>query len=159
MPSYTDVEEVRRVLAPEVTASGSGESAAELSDEDINNSIERISARINTFLARQYRLPLPEPVPDVLRDIATDIVAYDITLSFYGSVDISDDDPVIRRYRDARGMLGQLSTGLLVLDLPTDEITDDPVVINPPGFPESLPGLHYRFVRALPSDLYPGGHP
>lgn len=135
---YTDKDKVRHILAPDGETEGT---AASLSDEEINATIARVDGRIDMFLTRRYSVPLVGPVPEVIEDIATTIAAYDLTLSYYKSTDITDQDPVIRRYRDARGMLGQLSTGLLVLDLPgADTTIDDPVVINPPSPPERLPG-------------------
>jgi phage gp36-like protein len=134
---YTDIDTVRLVLAPDGDPDGT---AASLSDETINEAIERVGNRVDTFLARRYTLPIPAPIPAILKDLATDIAAYDLTLAYYKSTDITDQDPVIRRYRDARGMLGQLSTGLLILDLPGDETIDDPVVINPPEYRPCSPG-------------------
>lgn len=154
MAAYTEWETVRDVLAPDGDLDGT---AASLGQVMIEEAIERISARIDTFLTRRYSVPLIDPVPGIIHDIATDIAAYDLTLSYYKGVDIQDADPVIRRYRDARGMLGQLSTGLLVIDVPgADTTVDDPIVINPPGYPGSLPSPGYLtawVVREIP----PGG--
>lgn len=131
--AYTDRDTVRNVLAPDGVTDGT---AASLSDEDIDEAIGRVSNRVDTFLTRRYAVPLADPVPGIIRDIATDIAAYDLTLAYYKGVDISDQDPVIRRYRDARGMLGQLGTGLLVITVPgADTTIDDPVVINPEPAP------------------------
>lgn len=146
---YTDRDKVRHVLAPDGEYVGT---AASLSDEQLDEIIDRVDSRVDVFLNRRYNLPIL-PVPTILMDIATDIAAYDVTLAYYKGTDLSDQDPVIRRYRDARGMLGQLSTGLLVLDLPeVDEGSlDDPVVINPAE--HSCPGdLHYVLVREVPRD-------
>lgn len=147
---YTDRDTVRQVLAPDGVTDGT---AASLEDADIDEAITRISNRIDTFLTRRYSVPIPEgSVPGIIKDIATDIAAYDLTLAYYKGVDISDQDPVIRRYRDARGMLGQLSTGLLVIDVPgADETVDDPVVVNPPEYRPSSPGpgLEWSIVREV----------
>lgn len=133
--AYTDRDAVRGVLAPDGVEDGT---AASLGDSEVDEAIDRVSARIDTFLRRRYTVPLADPAPDIIRDIATDIAAYDLTLSYYKTTDITDQDPVIRRYRDARGMLGQLSTGLLVLDVAAADTTaDDPVVINPEPQPSS----------------------
>lgn len=142
---YTDVDKVRQILAPDGVTEGT---AASLEDIELQATIDRVQSRIDMFLTRRYSVPLADPVPEVVEDIATTIAAYDATLSYYKSTDISDQDPVIRRYRDARGMLGQLGTGLLVLDLPgADTTIDDPVVINPEPQPGS-PGLGFE-VRVI----------
>jgi phage gp36-like protein len=136
---YTDVDSVRAVLAPDGVTDGT---AASLSDEVFTETIERVSNRVDTYLARRYRLPIPEPVPSILKDLATDVAAYDLTLSYYKSTDISDMDPVVRRYRDARAILTQLSSGLMNLNMPGDGdwVTDDPIVINPSEYRPCSPG-------------------
>jgi phage gp36-like protein len=151
---YTTREKVRQVLAPDGVTTGT---AASLEDGDVDEAIERISARIDTFLTRRYSVPLADPVPDIVQDIATDIAAYDLTLAYYKGTDISDQDPVIRRYRDARGMLGQLSTGLLVIDVPgADTTIDDPIVVNPPEYPGGLPASG-QIVALVIREIPPGG--
>lgn len=146
---YTDKDTVRNVLAPDGVQDGT---AASLDDGDINEAIERVSSRVDVFLGQRYAVPIPDgSVPGIIRDITTDIAAYDLTLAYYKGVDISDQDPVIRRYRDARGMLGQLSTGLLLLDLPPKDasVSDDPIVINPPLQGSPPQGLEWRVVREV----------
>ncbi len=145
--AYTDRDTVRQVLAPDGVTEGT---AASLEDSDIDEAIERVSNRVDTFLTRRYTVPLADPVPGIIRDIATDIAAYDLTLAYYKGTDITDQDPVVRRYRDARGMLGQLGTGLLVIDVPgADTTVDDPVVINPEEYrPRSPgPGFEVKVIR------------
>jgi phage gp36-like protein len=140
--AYTDRDTVRQVLAPDGVTEGT---AASLEDSDIDEAIERVSNRVDTFLTRRYTVPLADPVPGIIRDIATDIAAYDLTLAYYKGTDITDQDPVVRRYRDARGMLGQLGTGLLVIDVPgADQTIDDPVVINPEEYQPRSPGLGFE---------------
>lgn len=144
---YTTRDAIRNVLAPDGVTDGT---AASLEDGDLDEIIDRVGGRVDVFLNRRYQTPLTEPVPSIIGDIATDIAAYDATLAYYKGVDISDQDPVIRRYRDARGILGQLGTGLLILDLPgADQTMDDPIVVNPPPYPGPLPssGLEWRVVR------------
>lgn len=148
---YTDWETVANVLAPDGDTDGT---AASLGQEDIEEAIRRVSSRVDTFLAMRYTTPIPdELVPGIIKDITTDIAAYDLTLAYYKGTDISDQDPVIRRYKDARGMLGQLSTGLLIIDVPglTDTTRDDPVVYNPVLPVQCSPphGLEWRVVREI----------
>lgn len=151
---YTDRDKVRRVLAPDGVTDGT---AASLEDSDLDEIIARVDARVDVFLNRRYSTPLAEPIPEIIEDIATDIAAYDATLAYYKGTDISDQDPVIRRYKDARGMLGQLSTGLLIIDVAeADSTVDDPIVVNPAPYPGPLPssGLEWFVVRQVPPGCY-----
>lgn len=147
--AYTSRDKVRTVLAPDGVTDGT---AASLDDPTLDEIIERVDSRIDLYLNRRYTVPVAEPVPVILSDIATDIAAYDATLAYYQGTDITEQDPVIRRYRDARGMLGQLSTGLLELEIPgADTSIDDPVVINPPTHrPRSpQPGFEVKIIREI----------
>jgi phage gp36-like protein len=152
--SYTTVERVRRALAPEIEGDDpeatpdQGTSAAALSDPKLQEFVDAADRKVDLFVGQRYTLPLAEPVDPILEDLATAVAAYEATLAFYGSTDIQDDDPVIRRYKDARGILGQLSTGLLKLT--TAEVplgTDDPIVINPVPRDIEYNPLYYRLVR------------
>lgn len=151
--SYTTVGRVRRALAPEISGDDpeatpdQGTSAATLSDEKLEEFIATAERRVDLFIGQKYVLPLAEPVDPILGDLATAVAAYEATLAFYGSTDIQEDDPVIRRYKDARGMLGQLSTGLLRLQVTETIVSDEPVVYNRVlEEPECSP-VWYRFVR------------
>jgi phage gp36-like protein len=151
--AYTDRDAVRAVLAPDGVTDGT---AASLEDDDLDTIIERVDSRIDLFLRARYPVPLTDPIPEVINDIATDIAAYDATLAYYKGTDLSDQDPVIRRYRDARGMLGQIGTGLLILDVPNADTTiDDPVVVNPDPYPGSLPSPG-QIVALVVREIPPG---
>jgi len=153
---YTTAERVRHALAPEIDGADpeatpdQGTSAAALSDQKLDEFIAIAQRRVDLFVGQRYTLPLQDPVDPVLGDLATAVAAYEATLAFYGSTDIQDEDPVIRRYRDARGILGQIATGLVTIQVPEVVTLDDPVVYNRDDVlvdhcgPEAV---WYRFVR------------
>lgn len=144
---YTDRDRVRHVLAPDGILDGT---AASLGDPEIDEGIARVESRVDTYLRRFYTVPLVEPVPAIVRDLTTDLAAYDLTLAYYKSTDISDQDPVVRRYRDARDLLNSLASGVLVLDVLEEDTTtdDDPVVYNPEPMPRSPEyGFEVKVIR------------
>lgn len=108
MAPYTTPEDIRKLLDP-AGEQGPG-SAASLDDIELQKAADRAEAEINARLSGRYSVPLIDP-PLIVGRIATDLAAYDATLSFYGSTDISDDDPVIRRYRDSKYLLMDISVG------------------------------------------------
>lgn len=85
-------------------------SAASLTDPQLQEAADRTEAEINARLSGRYSVPFIDP-PVIIKRIATDLAAYDATLSFYGSTDITDEDPVIRRYRDSKYLLMDISVG------------------------------------------------
>lgn len=107
--SYTDPTKIRQLLDPAGNA-GSG-SAASLEDPILQGAADRASSEVNSRLGGRYRVPFPAPYPDLVVRIATDLAAYDATLSFYGSTDITDTDPVVRRYKESMQLLIDISAG------------------------------------------------
>lgn len=85
-------------------------SAASLTNLQLQEAVDRAEAEINARLSGRYSVPFIDP-PVIIKRIATDLAAYDATLSFYGSTDITDEDPVIRRYRDSKYLLMDISVG------------------------------------------------
>lgn len=109
MASYTTPDKIRAVLDPLDT--GDAGSAAALEDPILQGAADRASSEVNARLGSRYTVPIAEPWPDVLVTIATDLAAYDATLSHYQSVDITDEDPVVRRYRNSRFLLLDIAAG------------------------------------------------
>lgn len=103
--AYTDFATLRKVLDPKNT----GGTAADLEDEHLTEAIQRASNEIDTRLAARYSVPF-DPVPDVLGTIAVNLAAYDATLAYYRGVDLSDQDPVVLRYRGSMALLKDLQS-------------------------------------------------
>lgn len=108
MASYTTPALVRQLLDP-AGEQGAG-SAASLTDELLQSSADRATAEVNARLSGRYSVPFIV-VPDLVQTIATDLAAYDATLSFYGSTDITDQDPVVRRYAESKQLLMDIAMG------------------------------------------------
>jgi phage gp36-like protein len=127
---YVDHREVRRLLDPLETRAGS---ANELDDDQLTASIDRATQEIDARLSSRYSTPFADPVPPLVAAICLDLAAYDATLTYYGSVDLTDRDPVVLRYQRSIRMLTDLAKGGANLELAPDAGTSaqfDPLVIN-----------------------------
>jgi phage gp36-like protein len=125
---YCSPIDVRNALTP---GAGSQDisTAANLTDEQINDAIEQADSRINGYLPSGYTVPtvtlenaLVVAVPPI-RYWSRDIAAYLATLTFKRNKNVPADEPVRLRYDDAMAEL------LLVLkgqfELPTDATAED----------------------------------
>jgi phage gp36-like protein len=121
---YTTPAEVRALLTP-----GGGDApmpeengtAATMSNADLQEQIELAEAYIDSRLSTHYAIPLPEPIPLLIKQVAAAMAAWHATLSYRQSADIEFNDPVSHRYRWAQQVLNELESGKSEL-YPTPEV-------------------------------------
>lgn len=109
MADYCDVASVR--LALNITSDGSIAensiwSAAGLTDEQIGDAIQEAMVVVDSYVTVDA-----DAVPGRIKYLTRSIAAYYATLSFRVSKDLTDTDPVIRRYNSAMDLLKGLRTG------------------------------------------------
>lgn len=97
--------------------------AADLSNEQLTDAIAEADAMIDSYLSRFYAVPVaesgsPAAVPHPIDYWSRNIAAYNATLSFRGSQDFADQDPVARRYNATVEALKAVSAGAVGLNLP-----------------------------------------
>lgn len=119
--AYSTAVDVREALSP--TQGGApGQTAAGLSDEQINDAIAEADSIIDGFVGGSY---VTTPVPPIVHFWSRDIGAYLATLTWRKSNDITDDDPVVRRYQLALLQLQGIAKGTVTVPLP-----DPPAVVT-----------------------------
>src|SRR4051812_49652477 len=99
--------------------------AADLSDEALLDAIAEADATIDSFIGRFYTTPVPvddaNKIPHPIDYWSRNIAAYNATLTFRGSQDISNDDPVTRRYTATMEALRAVNQGSAQLSLGLNE--------------------------------------
>lgn len=123
--AYTTVESVKSVLLGSPDEEGG--SAVELDNSQIQYEIDSVQADINATLNRRYKLPFDSPdddaVPQIIRQIATDIAAYASDLNYRKGREYDNQNmPVPLRYQRAQTLLENLRTGTITLDWPRADI-------------------------------------
>lgn len=126
MSGYTTPEAVRLALVPSSTGavpSPPSNTAADLSDEQLQNAIDEASSQIDSYIGRFYTVPVasiggatPPPIDFWARNIA----AYNASLSYRGSQDFPDTDPVARRWKATMDALNLVATGKATLNIPSN---------------------------------------
>jgi phage gp36-like protein len=139
--AYSTVADVRLVLEGFNDPNESPDpdyTPALLSDAQIEYEISNADEEINAILRRRYAVPLPTPVPEVLKNLSVDIAAALCDMTFRGSREYASVlAPARLRYERARLILDRISTG----DYPLynegegpEQVGDTSIVINPyPG--------------------------
>lgn len=117
--SYTDPNSLRLLLTRDPTAPEG--TAAELADVTLQIAIDTACAYIDASLANRYAVPFPDPPPALIVQLALAMAAYHADTMHRQSVDIGNDDPVLRRHNWAVGVLNAIAEG--VLDLPDTQAT------------------------------------
>lgn len=150
---YTDVTQVREAASPTGTVDNVANTAGSLDDAQLQALIEEAQGVVDGYVGARYELPLTKPFPTQLKSIATSVALYLATLTYRRSKDLSDQDPVVRRYRQAMDMLVGISTGKVVLQVTVDPTSGSPasgdaVVVNP--YQGNLFGL-----ETIPDYQYP----
>lgn len=123
--AYSTPALVRQALVPSSDGSlpdPASHTAADLTDAQLVGAIAEADAMIDGYLGGLYTVPValdgtgnvPLPVGAWSRDIA----AYLATLTYRGSLDFTDNDPVARRYKMVTASLQAASSGTMVLNLP-----------------------------------------
>lgn len=122
--AYSTPKMVRQALVPSSDGSQPdplSNTAADLSDAQLNDAIAEADSTIDGYLGGFYAVPVAlvgNAVPHPLDYWSRNIASYSATLSYRGSMDFSDTDPVARRYKDTMAALQAVSAGKLKLQLP-----------------------------------------
>lgn len=119
--SYTTITAVKSVLSGTDTEESG--TAAELSDDQIQYEVDSVEADIDSTLRNMYLVPFDVPddaaVPQIIRQIATDISAYACDLNYRKGREYDNQNmPVPLRYQRAQTLLENLRTGTITLDWP-----------------------------------------
>lgn len=123
--AYSTPAMVRKALA--LTSDGSlpatpTNTAADLPDEQLTDAIAEADSEIDSYLGNFYAVPVaanPDgSVPGPLSFWSRNIAAYNATMTFRGSLDFPDTDPVARRYKDTLAALQKVAAGQIKLQLP-----------------------------------------
>ena len=122
---YTTPAEVRKAVS--VTSDGSlpttqTHTAADLADEILQDAIAEADSTIDAYIGRFYTTPVPNDpdtnaTPHPIDFWSRNIAAYNATLSFRGSADFTDQDPVARRYNATMQALQAVKAGTAQLNL------------------------------------------
>lgn len=150
--AYSTAPEVRLVLQGHIQAipGETDVTPASLSDAQIEYEISNADEQINAVLRRQFALPLPTPVPPVLRNLSIDIACAQLDMMFRGSREYASDlSPMRLRYARAKEILERIATGDYPLYNPgegPDEVGGS-IVINP-----------YEGDVLLTRDVFPRGY-
>jgi len=121
--AYSEPNDVRNVLAPGVWPAPGPDpapktgTAADLSDDQLNAAISQGDNLIDSYIGGRYATPVADPPEGLIQWSAT-AGAYYATLTYRKGKDISDQDPVTRRFAILMQMLQRISTGSLTLPLP-----------------------------------------
>lgn len=103
--SYSQVGDVREALTPGAGTTGTN-TAADLSDDQITDAIAEADAVIGGFVGGTYTTP-----PSLVTYWSRDIAAFLATLTWRKSKDVSNDDPIVRRYQLALLQLQGIAKG------------------------------------------------
>lgn len=112
--------------------------AADFTDAQLSDAIAEADAMIDSYIGGYYAVPVaqvsnatPHPIDFWSRNLA----AYYATLTFRGSMDFTDTDPINRRYKDTLAALQAVSQGKMRLQLPQNtsgnSATEPGAAINP----------------------------
>ena len=113
MAAYTTAFDVRAVVARHPYSRGS---AAELSDEQINDAISNAQSQVDGYLRRRYTVPFADPIPALAVSLTVDIAAYLAGLNWYQETELLKDDPLALRYERAVALLKDIQAGEIDLD-------------------------------------------
>lgn len=114
MTVYATPTQLRVLLTRDVDAPAG--TPAELSDVALQSAIDTAQAYIDANLAHRYQVPFPPPPPALIVQLTLAIAAYHADTTHRQSIDIDNNDPVLRRHNWAVVVLGDLGRG--ALDLP-----------------------------------------
>lgn len=124
--TYTVVSEVRLALVPSsdgaIPATPSN-TAADLVDTQLQDAINEAASQIDSYIGRFYAVPVaavgnPAAIPHPIDFWCRNIAAYNATLTYRGSQDFSDDDPIARRWKATMDALSLVATGKVALQIP-----------------------------------------
>jgi phage gp36-like protein len=124
-----------------------------LSDEQIGYEISNADEQINAVLRRRYIIPLPEPIPLIIRNLSIDIAAALADEIFRGSREYASPlSPARLRYDRALLILDRIAAGDYSIyneDEAPENIGGESIVINPEFDQSGLIGVRDVFLRGL----------
>jgi len=131
--AYSTPADVRLALAP-TAAEQDPNTAASLADTQLMDAIREADGRIDTFIGGRYATPVipgPDGTVEPIRSLSRDIAAYLATLTYRKSSDLTNDDPVYRRFAWSMDLLQRVADGDLPLPIPPneDDVTDGGVTV------------------------------
>ena len=138
--AYSTPAMVRQALTTTSTGtqpSPASGTAADMTDPELNNAIAEADSTIDAYLTARYATPVaqtgtPAATPHPIDYWSRNIAAYLATLTFRGSMDFSDTDPVVRRYKDTMAALREVQGGRMHLLIPANEGTASAVAASSP---------------------------
>lgn len=116
--AYAALSQVREIIELSIPDSHNSLSHALILAE-----IDRAGDKIDAHLRGRYTVPFTS-VPPLIKSIAGDIAAYRAVLAYYGTVDLTELDPMVLRYREADQLLRDLSGGKATLEVEPDSPSD-----------------------------------
>lgn len=115
MAVYVDLPALKAALASSATVGA--RTAANLSDEALQQALDDAHAEVLGKLSTRYTMPADaSTAPDMLKSLIVSVAAYVATLEWLQGKDLSDRDPVVLRYQRAETMLSQILAGTLALE-------------------------------------------
>lgn len=132
---YATISDVKKVLSPDGEQDTDDQTAASFSDTAIEDAINRAVAKIHTYLARRYAVPVDAVTYDadgVLRDWTSVIAAYYATLTYSRGQDIGENDPIRLRFNDVKSVMERVQSGNFSPNWPLENAnsTDDVSIVN-----------------------------
>lgn len=131
---YATPEDVRRVLSPD-GQQDDYETAAGFSDGALEDALKRATAKVHTYVGKQYAVPVDVDQYDTdgnMNDWVSVIAAYFATLTYSRGQDIGSDDPIRLRYNDVMKVLERVQSGNLPMPWPpeTGITVNDIAIVN-----------------------------
>ena len=109
-------------------------SMVEIPDYEVGSFIEKAQVRIDKSLRKRYRVPLSEPVPEIIKSIATDMAASFLLDKYY-----SDRSPDRTNLADIYAKRAEADLDQIVNEGAIDDIVG--VIENEPPAPISRPAI------------------
>lgn len=136
--AYSQVKDVRLVLRGFSDPGMSDDpdyTPAMLDDAQVEWAIKDADSQINAVVRKIYNVPLPDPVPDIIVTLSTDMAAVIADNMFRGSREYATELAPARLLWDRctriLGSIGNGSTPLYNVDEGPEPVGNESVVINP----------------------------
>lgn len=112
---YITADDVRECVRGSAPDTGT---AAQLDDEAINKAIAAQQAVVESYCRATWE---DDAAPPMVRSLVRDLAAYDATLVYRRSKDLSDMDPIYLRYKSARQILTDIAAGRIQVEPDPDD--------------------------------------
>lgn len=108
--NYCEIPDVRFALVDLGTSTNTN-TAADMDDTTITDSIAEGSAQVDVYIGGPYRPDLGDIVPDIIKYLTRDVAAFLATCTWRKSKDFAADDPVLMRWNWAIEQLKAFASG------------------------------------------------